>query len=83
MAAKYPYTFINNLITITKNGSHIVFLFEDEEEVPDNPTGDVFKRSEILAIINSDELKLHEFVDLIGDDPNTGFNTFVSKYIIT
>jgi hypothetical protein len=89
---KYDYFFGQGVLKVaTLNHGTIQFTFsqdvvpelsEDasEEEIAyrNQIIADNTIRAAILQAISTDETKLAEFVNLIGQDPNTAFSTFAS-----
>lgn len=77
--AKYNYTFEEYLICVSKTNAKITFAFDSEP--PINPNQDDIHRAEIYDLVISDIFYLDNFVDLLGDDPNTAFNNFITLYL--
>lgn len=89
---RYDYNYNGEAIIIATLRGHIGFSFGQSEVIfPDNATDEEKdaiiaaetaaheQRQSVKTIIDSDTSKLHEFVNLIGDDPDTGFSTFLAS----
>ena len=82
---RYAYSFENNVLKIaTIKYGIMAFPFDNGVCPPDYTEEQVeqynlecAKRDAIRILISGDESKMHEFVNAIGDNPDTGYGTFV------
>lgn len=85
---KYDFQFQNNALIVATLRGNIAFGFSDEppvyhegatEEDIAQIDAEHAQRLAIYALISTQEEKLHEFVNLIGANPDTAFITFCEQ----
>jgi hypothetical protein len=92
--SKFDHSFSGNILKIaTLNHGVVRFIFGDAPvpELPEEPTEEEIAerdgiiqdnalRASVFDLITSDTAHLHEFVNLVGQDPNTGFINFINAH---